>query len=250
MPIRLPTIRIGAQRLLAPHLGILQHLDHVAGHTPLELLYQYVIKNEILTKPWEEKVRFLRLANVKYIISSQSLNKNSGLIPYITKINSIVYKINNALPRAWIVGDLSPIRQNSIDELVTPSFNAAFSALTKGDIVSKYNSPCFKKIDCINYEKNGDIRVELTADEPGVLVVAESAYPRWRVFVDGVEKRCLYLNCLFLGVEINKGNHNVVLRYRPLYFHFFLSISLVSLGLFFLAFIWFGVFVKNGKKNT
>jgi len=242
--------RIGAQSLLAPHLGILQNLDHLAGHTPLELLYQYVIKTEILTKPWENKIHFLRLANVKYIISSQGLDKNSELMPYITKINSIIYKVNNHLPRAWIVGDLLPIRQNSINELINPSFNAAFSAFTKGDIVSKYNSPYFKNIDCINYDKNGDIRVELTAYEPGVLVVAESAYPRWQVFVDGVEKQCLYLNCLFLGVEIDKGMHNVVLRYRPLYFHFFLSISLVSLSLFFLTFICFRVFLKNGNRKT
>ena len=226
---------IGAQRLLVPHLGILQNLEHVDGRTPLKLLHHHVIREEILSKPWEEKIRFLRLANVKYIISSQALDKISGLMPYIKKINAIVYKVKGNLPRAWMVGQLLPIRQDSTDELLNPSFSSDFSALTKGNIINKYDSPYFKKIDTINREKNGNISIELTADAPGVLVVAESSYPSWRVFVDGEEKKCLYLNIFFLGVEIDEGKHRVVLQYRPRYYHLFLFISLASLGLLILV---------------
>ena len=240
---------IGAQKLLMPHLGILQNIEYVDGRTPLKLLYQHVIRDEILSKPWDEKIRFLRLANVKYIISSKPLDKNAGLKPDITKLNDIVFEVNNHLPRAWMVGQLIPIRQDSVDELIHPSFNPAFSALTKGEVVNKYNSPWFKEIDTVSYKKHNTIHIKLTADAPGILVVTESSYPRWRVFVDGVETKCLYLNLLFLGVEIDKGKHKIVLQYRPRNYQLFLFISLASLGLFVLFWMFYLLLGRSLKKG-
>jgi len=242
-------ILVGSQMFLVPHLGILQNLEHVDGHTPLELLYQYLIKTEFLSKPWEERCRFFRLSNVKYIISSEDLGKNAELMNHIIKINANVYKVKDSLPRAWIIGQLIPIKKNSVGELMSPSFNPASSAFTKGEIVNKHNSPYFKNIDSINYEKNDTIQIELTAHEPGVLVVAESSYPEWKVFVDGVEKECLHLNFFFMGVEIDKGKHNVIFKYRPQHFHLFLLISLISLGLFILAWPCCWLLTELSKKS-
>ncbi|MBL7224789.1 MAG: hypothetical protein ISS59_01530 [Desulfobacteraceae bacterium] len=242
---------IGAQRLLVPQLGILQNIEYVDGQTPLKLLYQHIIRDEILSKPWDKKIRFLRLANVKYIISSKPLDKDVGLMQDITRLNDIVYKVSDELPRAWMVGQLLPIRQDSVDELIRPSFNPAFSALTKGEVVNKYNSPWFKKIDIVSYKKHNTIHIELTADAPGVLVVTESSYPKWRVFVDRVEKKCLYLNFFFLGVEMDTGKHKIVLQYRPRNYHLFLFISLASLGLFVLVWMFYlplGRSLKQGKE--
>lgn len=242
-------ILIGSQMFLVPHLGILQDLDHVGGHTPLQLLYQYLIKTEVLSKSWEEKCRFLRLSNVKYIISSEDLGKNADLKNHIIKINANVYEVKDSLPRAWIIGQLIPIKKNSINELLNPSFDPATSAFTKGNIVYKYDSPYFKKIDTINRKKNGNISIELTADAPGVLVVAESSYPKWTVFVDGVEKKILYLNFLFMGVEVDKGKHKVLFKYRPQHFGLFLLISSCSLGLFILAWPCWWLLTKLPKKS-
>jgi len=240
---------IVAQRLLVPHLGILQDIDYVDGHTPLKLLYQHVIRDDLLSKPWEERIRFLRLANVKYIISSKALDKNRGLMKDIKKLNAIVYKVSGHLPRAWMVGQLLPIQQDSVDDLVCPSFNPASSALTKGEVVNTYNAPWFKEIDSINYNTPNTITIRLTAGSPGILVVTESSYPKWRVFVDGVEKKCLYLNFFFLGVEMDAGKHTVVLQYRPRDYLLFLFISLASLSFFIIIWMFYLFLNRSLKKR-
>ena len=234
------------QMHLMPNLGIIDNLSHVDGTTGLELRYQYLI-TELLLKPWSEKIRFLKLANVKYIISSENLDKKPELKGQIEKINGLVYRVKDFLPRAWIVGELNPIITGTIDELMDVSFDPAFSALSKGKIVDRYNRPFFKKIDNIVYDPNGTIHIELTAEAPGILILLESSYPGWQVFVDGQEKECLWLNLLFQGVEIGKGKHQIDFIYRPKYFDLFILISLISLLIF--LFVWSYSFISDKKHR-
>jgi hypothetical protein len=233
------------QTLLMPNLGILHKLNHVGGTSGLELRYQYLI-TEMLLKPWPEKIHFLRLANVKYIISSKEMGGNPDLKGQIEKVNSIVYKIRGYLPRAWMVGQLHPIRKGTVDELIDGSFNPEYSALAKGKIVVRYNQPFFKKISRIAYHNNSKIHIELTAKKPGILVISESSYPGWQVFVNGKEKECLWLNLLFQGVEIETGKHEIDFEYRPKYFNLFLFISVSYSALF--SFLWLFC-LSFGKKS-
>jgi hypothetical protein len=235
------------QTLLMPNLGILKNLYQVGGTSGLELRYQYLIK-EMLLKPWEEKIHFLRLANVKYIISLKPLDKNTYLKGQIRKVNNIVYEIKDFLPRAWIVGQLHRIKKGTIDELMDGSFDPQYSALSRGKIVDRYDEPFYNKIKRIDYHSNGSIHVELTARKPGILVISESSYPGWRVFVNGKEKECLWLNLLFQGVEIEKGKHQIDFTYRPKHFGIFLLISLSSLALFVLSWLFYWLFTRNIKK--
>jgi len=236
------------QTLLMPNLGILNNFNHVGGTSGLELRYQYLI-TEILLKPWEEKIQFLKLANVKYIISSKPLDKNPRLNGQIRKVNAMVYEIKDYLPRAWMVGQLHRIKKGTIDELIDGSFNPEYSALAKGKIVDRYNKPFIKKIDNIRYESDGKINIEINADEPGILVISESSYPGWQVFVNGKEKECLWLNLLFQGVEVEKGKYQIDFTYQPKHFVAFLSISLCSIALFLLSWFCCWFFAKNGAKS-
>lgn len=223
------------QMLLMPNLGVLNHISHVNGTTGLELRYQYLI-TEILEKSWPEKIRFLRLANVKYIISNQNLDKKPELENQVIKINTFIYKLSPHLPRAWMVGQLCQIKTGTIDELINGSFNPFRTAISKGDIVSKYNEPLFRKIQNINYIRNNRISIELVAETPAILVLSESSYPGWKVFVDGKKRNCLWINLLFQGVEIEKGRHTVEFLYLPKYFKIFSLISFTSLIIYIV--IW------------
>lgn len=237
------------QMLINPNLGLLNNLSNVGGVPALELRYQYLI-TELLSRPWTEKIRFLRLANVKYIISTQKLEKIPEINGQILKINPILYKINNSLPRAWMVGKLEPVKKGTIDELVYDSFNPAQTALAKGDIINRYDSSFFQMIESINYEKNSHIHIEVTAEEPGILVLSESSYPGWRVYVDGKERECLWLNLLFQGVELEKGKHSIEFIYRPKYFSLFASVSSAALALFVFIWLYFLFFGKKGQQKA
>ncbi|MCP4107706.1 MAG: YfhO family protein [Desulfobacteraceae bacterium] len=225
------------QLTMVPHVGILHNINHAGGSIGLELMYQYFI-TETLSRPWNEKINFLRMANVKYIISSQNLDQIPEIKYQVEKVSLLVYKIKNHLPRAWIVGQLNPATGNSAYNILEKFHNPGTSAFTNGEIVGKYNTPFFKEADSVTYENNNKIHIELTCETPGVLVLAESFYPVWEVFVDGAEKKRLNLNFFFQGVEIEKGTHNIDFIYSPKHFSVFCSVSLISLAVFFLSWLY------------
>jgi len=234
------------QTMLMPNLGILNDLSSVGGTTGLELRYQYII-TDILLKPWDKKMRFLKLANVKYIVSSQRLDKIPDLNGQVERISPLVYRVMHYLPRAWMIGQLNPIGSGTVDELIKDSFDPASSALAEGRILTRYNTPFLKEIDHISYTQNNQIHISVTTETPGILVLTESSYPGWQVFVDGKKKECLWLNLLFQGVEVGEGKHEIDFIYRPEYLNLFMSISLISLVLF--VFIWFCYMFSAKKQN-
>lgn len=75
-----------------------------------------------------------------------------------------------------------------------------------------------------------EIRVRVGAEEPFVLMVAESWYPHWRVEIDGRRVPLLRVNGGFLGVVVPGGEHEVRFTYRvPAYQKACLAVSGLTL---------------------
>jgi len=234
------------QMLLMPNLGILHHLNHVDGTTGLELRYQHLI-TEMLQRPWSQKIHFLRLANVKYIISRQNLDEHKDLGGQVERVNPLVFQIKRPLPRAWMVGQVVPLKRGSVEELLEPSFDPSFQAIAGGIIPEFPKTEFYKEVDSLRYEKDGRIRITVASDRPGVLVLSESSYPGWRVYVNGEKKECLWLNLLFQGVELSPGQNEIIFEFRPEHFPVFVSVSLVSL--FIVWSVFFSSFFHRKRRR-
>ncbi len=237
------------QMLLMPNLGILHHLNHVDGTTGLELRYQYLI-TEILQKQWSQRIRFLKLANVKYIITRQNLEEHEDLVGQVQRVNPLVLRIRETMPRAWIVGQVFPLKRGSVEELLETSFNPSLQAIGGGNIPKLSQSPFFKEVDSLRYEKDGRIHIEVTSDRPGILVLSESSYPGWHVSVNGEARPCLWLNVLFQGVEIFPGRNEIVFEFRPNHFIAFACVSLLSLCLVWSVFFSPLLFRRRSRQQT
>ena len=83
----------------------------------------------------------------------------------------------------------------------------------------------------MEYKENGSVIIDTIADERAVLILAESSYPGWRVWVNGAEKPGFKANFFYQAVELEKGPNRVEFVYRPENFNAFLSISSISLVL-------------------
>ena len=79
----------------------------------------------------------------------------------------------------------------------------------------------------------GGGRLDVRADGPGVLVVAEGHDPGWSAAVDGAPARVLRVNYAELGVALPAGTHRVTLRYWPRGFS--AGLALLAAGLVLLA---------------
>jgi hypothetical protein len=78
-------------------------------------------------------------------------------------------------------------------------------------------------------ERPERVVAEVSADAPGILVLADLAYPGWGVTLDGRAARILTADGFFRAVAVPAGSHRVVFRYRPLSFYAGAAISLAAL---------------------
>jgi hypothetical protein len=147
----------------------------------------------------------------------------------VERVNPLVLKIKEPLPRAWMVGQVLPLKRGSVEELLEPSFDPSIQAIGVGNIPKFSQAAFFKEVGSLRYETDGRIRIKVASDRPGILVLSESSYPGWRVFVNGEKKECLWLNLLFQGVELSSGQNEIIFEFRPEHFPAFVSVSLVSL---------------------
>ncbi|HKA33162.1 MAG TPA: YfhO family protein, partial [Candidatus Binatia bacterium] len=95
-----------------------------------------------------------------------------------------------------------------------------------------------------------NMRVDINAslDAPGILVLADSYYPGWRVYVDGKEGEILRANLFFRGVKLAPGEHRVEFRYEPRSFQIGLWISLATLvGLTLISAL---LFARKRKRDV
>jgi hypothetical protein len=80
----------------------------------------------------------------------------------------------------------------------------------------------------------GNVQLQVQTSEAGVLSIAESWYPHWRVWVDDVPREVLRVNWALLGVWLEPGAHRVTFRFqRPWYVYLGLlmsSATLLALG--------------------
>jgi len=87
-----------------------------------------------------------------------------------------------------------------------------------------------------------EIRVNIRTSTPSVMMISESWYPHWHVYVDGKEKELLRVNYAFQGVRLNQGEHQVVFKYqRPIYFRLgygLTALTLIAIGLMLALEVW------------
>jgi hypothetical protein len=58
-------------------------------------------------------------------------------------------------------------------------------------------------------------QVTVHAPQDGVLVLRQQAAPGWEVTIDGAAARPLVIDGIFRGVDVPKGRHEIVWKYRP-----------------------------------
>jgi hypothetical protein len=84
----------------------------------------------------------------------------------------------------------------------------------------------------------------VTLEQGGYVVLSDTYYPGWRVFVDGEPQPLLRANYLFRAVAAPAGQHEIVFEYAPLSATVGLAISIASLV------IWIGLWWLRKKTDS
>jgi hypothetical protein len=138
--------------------------------------------------------------------------------------DTIVFRNERALPRAWLVGDVRTVGAEEALKTITGESDGDFdprrTALieTGGEssqLLSQLSggqvSP--DAVARISSYEPSRLSIDTAAEHPSFLVVSEIQYPGWTAQVDGVETPIYQTNYLLRGVALPAGKHTVVMQY-------------------------------------
>ncbi len=155
-----------------------------------------------------------------------------------------LYRIEGAMPRAFVVGAQQVVRdgETARQALAAPGFDARRVAITEERLpglaegARPPGSASAGRAQIVSYE---DERVVVRASSKGsgVLVLSDNNFPGWKAEVDGRPADVEQVDYLFRGVRIGPGSHTVEFRYEPLSWTIGWIISTISLAVLAVAVI-------------
>jgi hypothetical protein len=169
---------------------------------------------------------------VEHIISFQPLpERGIHLARYFPDYPSWLYQIDAVTPRAYVVGQTTAEADPSkiLEKLAGDEFDSRHEVILERHLNLLYGDKLHSWAKILDYT-NQKVTLAASLSRSGVLVLADSYYPGWRVYVDGEERQILRANLFFRAVELPVGNHRVEFRYEPLSFTIGLVVSLLSLS--------------------
>lgn len=140
-----------------------------------------------------------------------------------------------ALPRAAMYYTWQSLDQETVlAKLASPQWRPSMELLvTDGPPSQRGAVPTAVRIARYAPQR---VEVEVTAAEPGILLLNDKFDPKWRAFVDGEERDILRCNYVMRGVPVEAGEHRVVFLYQPYKGSFACALATVAiLGFWFLG---------------
>ena len=171
--------------------------------------------------------------NVRYITAFKELPASSGvtLARQDPQTNSWFYRINRVAPRVYIVPNAIEEKNPSevLLRLASDDFDPSTQVVLSQAPQLPSKNPLHASAKITSYE-NMRVDINATLSAPGILVLADSYYPGWRVYIDGKEGEILRANLFFRGVKLLAGAHRVEFRYEPESFRIGVWISLATVA--------------------
>lgn len=184
----------------------------------------------------------INLLNVKYILTSETLNDDRFKLVYDKDI--LIYENKNVLPRAFIVPKAKVIKngEDALKELNGGNFNPKeYIILEEAPLMKPvYFSTEGSTVKITDYSPNS-VGLEASLTAPGFLLISDTYYPGWKVYVDGKLDKVYCADYTFRAVYLDKGRHRVRFVYKPSSFRIGLNLTMVTLVVLLAGIIMIGM---------
>ncbi len=180
----------------------------------------------------------INLLNIKYLLTTGKIEKNKIKYKLIYDNGGMkIYENTKALARAFLVPETIVIRDKNeiLRYLSSDDFEPARRVVLEEepDDIDREKGTSGKgqekeKVAITKYSPNG-IVMEVSIDSPKFLVLSDSYYPGWKVYVDGKEGKIFQANYIMRAVYLTKGPHIVDFVYDPASFRIGRDVTFLSL---------------------
>lgn len=267
MPVIAPDVtpETAAHRTLQPALNLNYHIPDMWGAEVLRVKRTDDLYHAMSTSPSVDATRIADLFSVKYVVSTLSINSDDFELvgadlegiegdrkDLLDKPTIKLYRNTRVLPRAMLVREylfepdpaavLSHVSRQDFDPtraVVLEETPAPDPRLSSGSVAGKR-----QEAKTLNESNNG-MELLVRAVEPSFLYLADTFYPGWNVYVDGIKTKIYRANYNFRAVLLPPGEHRVAFRYEPWSFKSGLVLTAISL---IACVMWMGIGNRRQPK--
>jgi len=201
------------KNFLFPNIAKAYGLSFMQGGLGLGMQSEKIWSDNFARASTAEKIKMLEQANVRYVITTETLAQGEGKFRY--KPTAQLVKLKNTLERVFLVPSAKQEKENAIlEQIRSESFDPRSEVLLSDPVAWSADKDYEGRILDVTYHPNR-IRVLAEQSNRGVLVLLDSFFPGWRVRVDGEEKQILRANYFFRAVHLDPGRHEVEFFYEP-----------------------------------
>jgi membrane protein YfhO len=221
---------------IAGYLNLYQRRFDASTAAPVAKASYMRLHDAALTRGRRDLINRL---GVGYVLSEQPVEP---LVPIARRGVVTVYANTLAPPMGMI---WTRAQRFSSPEKAALSALPDWSLAVFGDLDPRFeNAP--QSITSVAFLSLDTHHARVVAEAPadGILLVTQQDAPGWRVFVDGKERRKLLAFGVFRAVEVSRGRHEVIWRYRPLSMYVGAVITIISL-----LSLQLGNFVKSSREK-
>jgi hypothetical protein len=194
----------------------------------------------------------LRFLNVKYVLLDGRLPPGTEGMALRQDGEVKVYEVLNALPRAYVVHRLKPVRDDvvALATIRTRTFDPAHEALwTEPDPLPAMAEPASPdSVRVIHYDFN-EAEFLVSTAAPGLFVFGDQYDPDWTATLDGAPVRIRRVDYLMRGVLIGPGVHRLRFTYVPHALQAGIRLSTLSLALT-LALAGAGLWQRSRRRRS
>jgi hypothetical protein len=176
------------------------------------------------------RCRLASLLGLEYVVLDRPLVRLPRQFPkpQATQIfagdHFYVYRLGRVAPRAYFATHVKAVdHEATIESHELPDFDRTREALVDQDTAGQLrpelraadSAPPAAGTVTVTAYANNSVRLAVSAERDGLLVLHDLYYPGWEAKVDGVRMPVVKANILFRGVEVPAGSHVVEFEFRP-----------------------------------
>ncbi len=235
-------VRVGFLGMVAPaNSGLVYQLDTVEGYDYVSRRAAALLAPLTGAAGWNDyhqllpaaaaRGPLLDLLAVRYLVAANGSEAHAVLARDRRRYRRlwaggrlVVYENPDALPGAvlvpWSGIRVEPNAEATLRALAAPDFDPRRTVLASAAPAR----PAGRNREPMKMQgtprlaverRSGGYRVQLTSPSRAILVLAEQAYPGWRVAVDGEERPLLVVDHALQGVAVPRGEHTVDFTFDP-----------------------------------
>ncbi|MDD5361290.1 MAG: hypothetical protein PHN88_04105 [Ignavibacteria bacterium] len=245
--------------MLPPNLPSCFHIMSTGGYINLCPHYVYevwgdqdhsgIIRKSVSSKDNKTIIlspQFVKLAKMWGVKDYLSIfNLTEPLVKRSDSLGVKHYELSDVMPRAWVVKDIISTpedNKNSAEMLLDNNFNPAEKAIVNGNAPEMPVNSANSNADIV---QDGNHLVKIKASAPGLVVLSDTWYPKWKARVNGTEVPVYRVNNSMRGVVSPAAGSEVEFYYDEGNIKIFLLLSLVTL----LGVCVFGVYDYKKDKR-